>query len=179
MTRVQRMRRNFTVVLVVLAIINLGFLTYLLWPGRSNQAKRRADEKALQQELAEKRRHAKPLEGVEAKLTKSREDVKKMYRERVPSRFSDITDQLHKLAQENGVVAQRVQYDTEAAGLTGVERVEVNTNISGDYIRLAHFISALERDRFLFVVRQISLSEQQGGVVNLQLRFDTFIKEKS
>lgn len=179
MTRIQRMRRNFTIVLAFLAAINTGLLAYLIWPGRSNQAKRRAAEQALQKELADKRKQAKPLEGVEAKLAKSREDVKKMYQERVPARFSDITDQLHKLALENGVMAQRIQYDTDPAGLAGVERVKISTIISGDYIRLAHFISALERDKLLFVVRQITLSEQQGGAVDLQIRFDTFIKEKS
>jgi type IV pilus assembly protein PilO len=179
MTRIQKMRRNFTILLGLMAALNIGFLAYLFWPGSSTQASRRADEKALQLELSNKRRQALPLQGIEAKLVKSQQDVKKLYEERVPSRFSDITNVLHKVAQENGVSAQRIQYDTESVGLTGVEKIKISTAVSGDYTRLAHFINGLEREKLLFVIKQISLSEQQGGSVELQIRFDTYIKEKS
>jgi hypothetical protein len=37
----------------------------------------------------------------------------------------------------------------------------------------------VERDKLLFVIRQISLNEQQAGSVELQIKFETYLKEKS
>jgi Tfp pilus assembly protein PilO len=173
------MRRIFTVALAALGALAVTFLVYLLWPGSSTRAGRSAEQKALQQELAAKKRDAAPLLGIDAKLSKSRDDVKKLHQERVPSRFSDISGQLHKLAQENGVSAQRIQYETENAGVPGIARIKIGTNVSGDYMRIAHFINAVERDKLLFVIRQISLNEQQAGSVELQIKFETYLKEKS
>jgi hypothetical protein len=44
-------------------------------------------------------------------------------------------------------------------------------------LKLAHFINALERDKLLFVINQITLSAPSGGVVQLQMKFQTFLKE--
>jgi Tfp pilus assembly protein PilO len=178
MTGVQKMRRNFTILLIVMGVLNAGFLVYLFWPGRSTAASRRAEVSALKQELAEKKRQAAPLEGIDAKLIKSQQDVKNLSQERVPGGYSEITDTLHKLAQQNGVSAQKIQYDTENVGIAGLDRVKISTAVSGDYTRLAQFINAVEREKLLFVIKQISLSQQQGGTVELQIRFDTYIKDK-
>jgi len=178
MTSIQRMRRNFTILLGIMGVLSFSSLTYLFWPGSSTTATRRAEERKLQQELAAKREHASPWQGIQEKLAASQQDVKKLSQEHVPSRFSDIADALHKVAMENGVSAQHIQYDTENAGLAGVDRVKISTAVSGDYNKLAHFINAVEREKLLFVIKQISLSGQQSGTVELQIRFDTYIKEK-
>jgi len=175
MTSIQRTRRNFTILLGVMGVLSLTFLAYLFWPGSSTPASRGAEEQALRVELAAKRKQARPLQDIQEKLAASQQDVKKLSQEHVPSRFSDIADALHKVAMENGVSAQHVQYDTENAGLAGVDRVKISTSVSGDYNKLAHFINAVEREKLLFVIKQISLSEQQSGTVELQIRFDTYI----
>jgi Tfp pilus assembly protein PilO len=99
--------------------------------------------------------------------------------ERVASRFSDVTGRLFKLAQENGVSAQHIQYETESAGVPGIERIKIGTAISGDYAKLAQFINAVEKEKQIYVIRQISINEQQAGQVELQIKFDTYLKEKS
>jgi len=38
-----------------------------------------------------------------------------------------------------------------------------------------HFINGIERDRTFFVVGTVTLTGQQGGMVNLRLRLDTYL----
>lgn len=180
MTAIQKMRRNFTVLLYGMGALSLVCLVYLVWPNHSTAATRQAEEKALRQELAAKKLQAGPLQDVQEKLARSQQDVKKLTQERVPSRFSDITDTLHKVAQAHGVSAQRIQYDTDKSALAGVSIIKITTAVSGDYTRLAQFINALEREKILFVIKQISLTQQQqAGSVELQIRFETYLKDKS
>ncbi|MBZ5522928.1 MAG: type 4a pilus biogenesis protein PilO [Acidobacteriia bacterium] len=180
MTSIQKMRRNFTILLGVMGALSFGFLAYLYWPGSSTAASRRAEEKALQLELVSKKKQAGPLQGIQEKLTQSQLDVKKLTQDHVPSRFSEIIDTLYKVVQENGVSAQHIQYDTDKSGLPGMQLIKINTTVSGDYTRVAQFINALEREKLLFVIKQVSLSQQQqSGTVDLQIRFETYIKDKS
>jgi|SRR6267378_3108459 len=172
------MRRIFTIALAVMGALSLGFAVYLLW-GSSSGKDRKDEQNALRRELDLRKQQAAPLMGIETKLTRSREDVKKLVQDRVPAHFSDVTRQLFRLAQENGVSAQRIQYETESSGMPGIERIKIGTSISGDYAHLAHFINAVERDKQIFVIRQISINEQQPGTVELQIKFDTYLKEKS
>lgn len=172
------MRRIFTIALGIMGALSLGFAVYLLWGGSSGKD-RKDEQNALQRELDSKKQQAAPLTGIEVKLTRSHDDVKKLVQDRVASRFSDVTGALFKLAQENGVSAQRIQYETENAGLPGIERIKIGTSISGDYARIARFINAVEKDKQIFVIRQISINEPQPGQVELQIKFDTYLKEKS
>jgi hypothetical protein len=59
-----------------------------------------------------------------------------------------------------------------------VQRVEIDTTVSGDYAKVARFINALEQEKLFFVIRQITLnSAQESGTVTLQIKFGTFLKE--
>jgi hypothetical protein len=35
----------------------------------------------------------------------------------------------------------------------------------------------MEQDKFVFVINQVSLTGQEGGVVSLQIKCETFLKE--
>jgi hypothetical protein len=49
--------------------------------------------------------------------------------------------------------------------------------VTGDYAKIARFVNAMEQSKLLFIIDKISLSNQQGGSVTLQISFDTFLKE--
>ncbi len=49
--------------------------------------------------------------------------------------------------------------------------------MSGEYPKLAHFINAIEQDKMLFVIDEVTLSSQQNGMVTLQIKLHTFLKE--
>jgi Tfp pilus assembly protein PilO len=176
MTPLQKMRRRFIVIIAVLLLVDVGLAVYRWWPGNSVQA-RTEEEKSLTRELEKEKRDSAPLDGIEKKLVNSQGQVKQLYKDEIPNRWSEITERLHKLAQENGVSAQNVRYEAKSTPLPDVQEIDVSTSISGDYSKLAHFVNALERDKLLFLITQISLTGQEAGVVQLEIKFDTFLKE--
>ena len=43
--------------------------------------------------------------------------------------------------------------------------------------KVARFINALEQDKFVFIINQITLNGSEGGLVSLQIKFETFLKQ--
>ena len=62
-------------------------------------------------------------------------------------------------------------------GKPGPDLTEIflDANLIGDYSQIMHFINSLERDKIFFVVKQMNLTGQQGGVVNLRLQASTWM----
>jgi hypothetical protein len=52
----------------------------------------------------------------------------------------------------------------------------MDAGISGDYPAIMRFVNSLERDQIFFVIRAMSLTGQQGGLVNLRLRVSTWLR---
>ena len=176
MTGIQRMRSRFTLLLAIFLAIDVALVAYLLWPA-SNTHARDQEEQQLQQEFAVKSRQAAPLRGIENKLQDTRANIKKFSAERILSQSSQISAELHRLAQQDSVTMQGVHYKVESAGLPNLQRGDIESNIAGDYLKIVHFINAIERDKLLFVINQINLSAPASGMVQLQIKFQTFLKE--
>ncbi|HKD80233.1 MAG TPA: GspMb/PilO family protein [Candidatus Angelobacter sp.] len=183
MTNLARVKTRFTVVVAVLAVANLILIGYLLWPGSSPSAKL-AKEQALMQQQAALKKDVAPLEGIEGKLAKTRVDVKNFYAQKVPSEFSQISQQLEKIVQDTGVSTQSgIRYSQdrsrdEKSDLPDVQRIAIEATVTGEYSKVARFINALEQDRYLFIINQITVNGAEGGsVVSLQIKFETFLKQ--
>jgi type IV pilus assembly protein PilO len=54
--------------------------------------------------------------------------------------------------------------------------ISLDAGITGDYPQIMRFVNALERDKTFFVIRQMALTGQQGGLVNLRLRVSTWLR---
>lgn len=181
MGNLETTRKRFIIAATVMGVLDLLLLFYLLWPGFSASA-RIAQEQELQQRYKVLQREVAPLLGLDKKLPKTREDIHALYQERVPSRYSQISMEVERLVRETGVTAQGIHYVQQKPGkgeLPDVQRIEIDTSISGDYAKVARFINALEQAKLFFVIDQISLSSQseEGGQVTLQIKFETFVKE--
>ena len=70
----------------------------------------------------------------------------------------------------------RVQY-VQAPPAHGLTEVRMDAQLTGDYRSLAQFLNGLERNRSFFLITQIALSGQQSGIVNLRIRFITYLRE--
>lgn len=179
-----RSRTRFTIIVALLAVVDVVLIAYLLLSGSSPSA-RLAREQSLQQQLTSLNREVAPLVGIGPKLDQTRVDVKKFYEQKIPSQFSQISQHLEKLVKEAGVTAaQGFRYSEERPGsneknvLPDVQRIGIETTVSGEYSKVARFINALEQDKFVFVITQIGLNSSEGGnVVALQIKFETFLKE--
>src|SRR5438045_2878039 len=147
MTALGPMRQKFIILLFRLSAVNLVLAGYLLWPGRPTQAELQRQEHDLRQQQARITREAGPLDGIDQKLVKTRADVKKFYEEHVASRWSVVSEEINRLAQENGFAPPPIRYKTEDTGLPDLQLVKADITLSGDYAKIAHFINALERDK--------------------------------
>lgn len=185
MGNLDKVKRQFTLLVGVLGVIDVVLIAYLFWPGTSPSAKK-AQEDNLQQQVRALTREVAPLDGIDKKLAQTRMDVNKFYEQKVPSQFSQISQHLEKLVQETGVTTPTgIHYGEEKTEsnkkeLPDVQQISIETTITGDYSKVARFINALEQDKFVFIISQITLNGTEGGnAVSLQIKFDTFLKGPS
>lgn len=169
-----QMRQRFIAAAMVLSAICLALVVYLFWAGASGPSlevlQKRHDDLKGQVALWEKSDPAK-----------TRADLDQFYSANLPVRVSQISQQVDKLILESGVTTQSVRYPENAIPgknvLPDVEEIQIETNVTGDYAKVARFINALEQDKMLFIIEKISLTGQQGGMVSLQISFSTFLKQ--
>jgi len=116
-----------------------------------------------------------PLRGLDTRVEQSRNQVREFYLRRVPPNYSSIATRIGELQVAAGVRLTRVQY---SQGVPGADLTEISmeAGISGSYPQIMRFVNALERDKTFFVIRAMSLTGQQGGLVNLRLRVSTWLR---
>ena len=131
-------------------------------------ASKQLELKALEMQTA-------PLRGLDQRVVHSRELIKAFYENRIPENYSSFATRIGELEVKSGVRSTRIGY---SQGKPGPELTEIflDANIVGDYPQIMHFINDLERDKIFFVVRQMNLTGQQGGVVNLRLQVSTWMR---
>ncbi len=179
MDNLQKVRKKFTIALSVLGVLDLLLLGYFLWPGSSLGALE-ARKLSLQSQLDTQKKEVAPLIGMEEKLKKTRTDISAFYQHKIPTRSSEISQQLDKLRQDNGVDMKAIHLAIEKVeknDLPGVQRISIDTTVTGDYAKVAKFINATERADLLFIITQVQLTSREGGTVSLQIKFDTFLRE--
>lgn len=116
-----------------------------------------------------------PLRGLDQRVSHSRDLIKLFYENRIPANYSSFATRIGELEVKSGVRSTRIGY---SQGKPGAELTEIflDANIVGDYPQIMHFINALERDKIFFAVRQMNLTGQQGGLVNLRLQVSTWMR---
>lgn len=173
MGNLRRVKQRLILAATVLAAINLALLVYLLWAGSGSPSLQ-----ALQGRYSSLQRDVELWQ--KSNPEKTRADLKQFYADNLPARYSQITQRLDKLIRDAGVQAQTIHYPQETVekgAPPDVQQIKIETNVTGDYAKVARFINALEQDKMLFIIEKISLTGQQGGVVSLQITFDTFLRQ--
>jgi len=116
-----------------------------------------------------------PLRGLDKRVADSRAQMLDFYSKRIPPNYSSIDRRIGELGVKSGVRLSRLQY---TQGKPGVDLTEISLDagITGDYPQIMHFANDLERDQIFFVIRGLTLTGQQGGVVNLRLLVSTWLR---
>jgi len=175
MASIREVRKMLLPVLIGLVVIVLACVAYLLSPaGRSREARQR-DLVALQAQLAAKRQDVLPTRGMDGKLRQASDDITDFYKDRFPTQYSAVSEELGKLAAQSGVRVAAVKYDDKDAPVEGLRKLNIEVALSGNYLQEVKFINALERDKLFFVVDGVTLGEQQGNV-RLQLKLETYLQ---
>ncbi len=169
-------RRRFATAAIVLGVIAVAALVFLFTP--YGQSKERLEDEygRLTAEKNQKQIESGSLVNIDQKLVEARRQIDAFYRDRLPAQYSDISAELAKQAQANGVKLGGVKYDLDKdAPVTGIRTVHITAAITGNYVNLVKFINALERDKMLLVPASVDLTEAQAGV-SLDLKLDTYLR---
>ena len=178
MANLRRARKRFTTVAIVLAALDVVAVGFLLSPFGRSRSVRELEYADARRELQMKIRDAVPLRGMDKKLDVARQEIADFYRERFPSQYSAVSSELGKVAGETGVRVSQISYDPKPAEVPNLQQVSINANLDGDYLQVVKFINALERDRMFFIVDSLTLAQEQGGMVRLQLKLETYLRSE-
>lgn len=116
-----------------------------------------------------------PLRGVDKRVADTGKQIDAFYSQRIPVKYSRIATRLGELEVQSGVRLSHVEYSqsTRSPELT---ELSISSGVSGEYPQIMRFVNELERDQTFFVIRAMTFQGQQGGLVNLQLRFSTWLR---
>jgi type IV pilus assembly protein PilO len=169
-------RRKLVIVFAVLAVIDIGLGVVLLSPLVGSEQSRKTELDQLWKQLQVKTRQVEPLRGIDQKIVLAQQQIDDFYKNRLPSQDFAISEELGKLATDNGVRIGQVKYLPKDLQPVGVRPVFVEADFTGDYVQLVRFINALERDKVFFIVDSVDLGGAQGGLVKLSLKLEAYLK---
>jgi type IV pilus assembly protein PilO len=116
-----------------------------------------------------------PLRGLEGRVKDSRQQIQDFYAKRIPANYSSISAKIGDLAVKSGVQESRMQY-TQGASAGDLTEISLDSSITGQYHEIMHFVNGLERDKTFFLIRSMTFTGQQGGLVSLRLRVSTWLR---
>jgi Tfp pilus assembly protein PilO len=159
--------------LLLLLNLVLGVRLFLAWStlhsaNADQLAQQQTAYRALQLQMS-------PLKGLPQKVDLSRTQAEEFDSTRFPAEYSTISSTIHDLAMKNSVRDTNLAY-TPARALPGLAEIRMDASLSGEYAPMMHFINGLERSKTFFLISGLTLTGQQGGLVNLRLRLITYLR---
>ncbi len=170
------LRNKVKIAIAALLVVDIIAVILLFSPLVGSERSRREQMDALWQELQRKTHEAEPLRNVDKKIAVASQQVDEFYKNRLPSQDSAIYDELGKVAKQSGVKIGQIRSKGKDTDAVGLRPVEIQADFSGDYLQLVRFINSLERDPIFFIIDSVELGGEQGGVVKLQLKLETYQK---
>src|ERR1700761_6808105 len=161
------------VALLLILNLILGVRLFLAWStlraaGPEQLQQRQIAYRGLQLEMS-------PLRGLPQKVELSRTQADEFYAARFPAAYSTISSAINDLAGKNSVRLTNLAYSPKPA-LPGLIELRLDASLSGEYAPLMHFINGLERSKTFFLITGLTLTGQQGGLVNLRLKLNTYLR---
>src|ERR1700733_14483844 len=161
------------VALLLILNLVLGVRLFLAWSTlRSASAEQLQQQqtayRALQIEMS-------PLRGLPQKVDLSRAQADEFYAARFPSAYSTVSATINDLATKNSVRLTNLAY-TPTPAVAGLAQLRMDASLSGEYAPLMHYINGLERSKTFFLITGLTLTGQQGGLVNLRLKLNTYLR---
>lgn len=176
MSNLRRLRRRFIIALIVMAVLDVAAVGLLVSPLAAAGAGQQEFDSVRR--LVQAKMHIViPPDQVQQRVKEASQQIDAFYRERLPARASQISEELGKVAAKTGVRLGQARYEELDSELPGLRHLRVGASLQGDYLAEVKFINALERDAMFFIVENVSLVEQRGGGVQLQVELETYLKE--
>jgi type IV pilus assembly protein PilO len=159
-------------VLLVLAV-GLGIRLALDWTATDSHSTDVLAGKQIQLRALEFQ--TAPLRGIDGRVEQTRLEIDKFQEKRIPPTYSSIDERIDQLEVASGVHLTRVQY-TQRKPDSGLTEITIDTNLTGDYPAIMRFVNSIERDPIFFVIRAMSFTGAQGGLVSLRMELSTWLR---
>ncbi|SPF38858.1 conserved exported hypothetical protein [Candidatus Sulfotelmatobacter kueseliae] len=176
MPDLRKTRKNLKTALAIMAGVDLLAAIVYFSPLVGSAESRRQELNRLQSELNTKTRQVAPLKDLPHKVDIARHQIVDFYKKRFPAQDSEIVDRFDKLAAANGVAVEQTTYKREEEGPGQLRPVEIQADLAGNYIALAHFINAMERDEMFFIINGVTLGGGPQGPVKLSVKLEAYLK---
>jgi len=176
MPDLRQTRKNIKTALAVLLGVDVVAMVVLFSPLVGSTESRRQELNQLGRELLTKTRQVEPLTNLDKKVITANREIGEFYKKRFPSQDSQIASEFGKLATANVVTIEQVKYKVLEEETGQLHPVELEADLSGNYVSLARFINALERDDMFFIISSITLGGEQKGPIKLQIKLETYLK---
>jgi Tfp pilus assembly protein PilO len=176
MANVRQLRRGFGITIALLVGVSIAAVA-VRFSAFGDPERAEAQAKRVHDQLQAAMHQAIPLDNIDEKIKSAQKQIAAFYEQRLPARESDVAAELGRMAQDSGIKLGNVRYaHPEATELADLDKMEVDLSLAGDYRKIVEFINSLERDKTFFILDRISLAEQQGGLVRLELHLETYLR---
>ncbi|MGH9509294.1 MAG: hypothetical protein ACRD2Q_07820 [Terriglobales bacterium] len=179
MTNLRDLRHKVVLLLTALLLLDAGAFAFLLSPWGRTVEEFGDERNRLQQAKRLKETEVGPARGMDRKLAGARSDLEEFFAERMAGQASAVPDRLGELAAKHRVQMSQAKYTTAASPVLGVQRVEIQGSLSGEYLDVVRFLNAMERDPMFFIIQSVALDDQEGGgTVRLELKIETYVRSE-
>ena len=169
-------RRRILATIIALGVVDAAALVYLILPYRSDASRPAAVQQRAEEEYRQLKPIAVPLQGIDQKLAKAQKDDAAFIQNRLPGRYSDVVEELGKLAKASHISITSVSYTPAPGSLNGLESLQMHAGLAGQYVDLVKFINSVERDKMFFIIDTVSLTGQKSNEVRLDVKLDTYLR---
>ncbi len=169
-------RRKLKIVIGAMIAIDVIAIAVFFSPLVGSADSRSLQMNLLRADLTKKNREVEPLRGMDKKIVLAKDQIGNFYKQRFAATDSDLTNELGKLAAQNGVKIQTVRYRQEDPEAPGILPVAIEGTFSGDYLQLVRFINTLERSKIFFTVDAVDLAGESAGPVRLQITMHSYLR---
>ena len=177
MANLSQARRRIYIILGVLLAVDIAAAAAVLFtPIAGSTAKRQQEFDAVRRQFQRQLHVVIPPDQVQTRVNEARTQIDAFLKDRLAPSASALSTELGKLATSNGVRLNSAKYAELESDLPGLSHVRIEANITGDYLANVKFINAVERDKMFFIIDNVALSEQQGGIVGLTVKLETYLK---
>ena len=176
MPDLRQTRKDIKTSLAIMVAVDVVAVAVLISPLVGSTDSRRQELNQLWSELQTKTRQVEPLRNLDKKVITANAQITDFYKKRFPAQQSQILTEFGKLAAANGITIEQAKYKVLEEEAGRLHPVEMEADLSGNYVSLAKFINALERDDMFFIISSIQLGGEQKGPIKLQMKLQTYLK---
>jgi type IV pilus assembly protein PilO len=176
MPDLRQTRKKLKLTMAILGGVDLLAAILYFSPLVGSAESRRMQLNQLQAELTTKTRLVAPLKDLPQKVEIAKGQIADFYKYRFPSQNSQMYTELGKLAAANGVNIDQVRQKPAETSGNGLQPIELEADLSGNYASLARFINAVERNEMFFIINSVSLNGEPQGAVKLSVKMEAYLK---